>query len=198
MPFIIAEAESQIISTAALNLCVLYPAKDDPLGGPRFLSSVLAQSPAPDRATGAALGGMMLLGDGRVSGLIRLIWEKWPAEARQEAVRQRSPLVSKAHLDLLLEFLAIESHLATYGCIAAALAKAAVWAERNGVFAVERVFPAWFSPDNPLRITRRWSRHAFAAEIQSRLNQLIETEPTDPNEGKIMPLVLRRWQGDFN
>jgi hypothetical protein len=198
MPFIIAETESQIISTAALNLCVLYPPKDDPLGGPRFLSSMLAQSPAPDSATGAALGGMMLLGDERVSGLIRQIWAKLRPEGRKEAVRQRSPLVSKCHVDLLLEFLAMESDLATYGCIAAALAKAAVWAERDGVFVVERIFPAWSSPDEPLRITRRWSRHEFAAEIRSRLNELIETESTGPNEGMIMPLVLRRWQGDFN
>jgi hypothetical protein len=86
---------------------------------------------------------MMLLGDDRVSGLIRQIWEKWPPEARKAAVRQHSPFVSKSHVDLLLQFLAIEADLATYGCIAAALANAAVRAERNGVSDVKRVFPAW-------------------------------------------------------
>ncbi|PWT78344.1 MAG: hypothetical protein C5B58_15390 [Acidobacteria bacterium] len=198
VPFIIAETETQIISTAALNLCVLYPAKDDPLVGPRFLSCVLAQSLAPDSATGAALGGMMLLGDERVSGLIRQIWEKWPPEARQEAARQLSPLVSKAHVDLLLEFLAIESDLDTYGCIAAALANLAVGADRDGVLEVERAFPAWSSPDEPLKINRHWSRDEFAKEIRSRLDELVETEPTGPDKGMIMPLVLRRWQGDLN
>jgi hypothetical protein len=198
MPFIVAEMEPHIISTASLSLCALYPVKDDPLAGPRFLSSVLDQNPAPDGAAGAALGGMMLLGDERVSGLIRQIWEKWPPEARIEAVRQHSPFVSKDHVDLLLEFLATESDLATYGSIAAALANAAVRAERNGVSEVERVFPAWSTPNEPLKITRHWSRHEFAAQIESRLDQLIQTELTGPNEEMIMSIVLRRWLGDFS
>src|SRR5262249_33752149 len=53
MPFITAETESHIISTAALNLCVLYPVEVDPLAGPRFLASVLDQIPAPDGTAGA-------------------------------------------------------------------------------------------------------------------------------------------------
>jgi hypothetical protein len=199
MPFITAEAESHIISTAALNLCVLYPVEEDPLAGPRFLASVLEQNPTPDGTAGAALGGMMLLGDERLSSLIRQIWEKWPPEARKEAVRQHSPFVSKSYVELLLEFLATESELATYGCIAAALANAAVRAERNvGVSEVERVFPAWSAPDEPLKIKRHWSRQEFAAEIQNRLEQLIATELTGPNEEMIMPIVLRRWLGDFS
>jgi hypothetical protein len=198
MPFITAETESHIISTAALSLCVLYPAKEDPLAGPRFLASVLEHNPAPDGTAGAALGGIMLLGDERLSGLIRQIWENWPPAARKEAALQRSPFVSKSHVELLLEFLAIESDLSAYGCIAAALANAAVRAERNaGVSEIERVFPAWSAPDEPLKIKRHWSRQEFAAEIRDRLEQLIETEPTGPNEEMIMPIVLRRWLGDF-
>jgi hypothetical protein len=94
--------------------------------------------------------------------------------------------------------LASESDLATYGCIAAALANAAVRAEQTGVSEIERAFPAWSVPNEPLRIKRRWSRNEFAAKIQSRLNHLVETELTDPNEEMIMPIVQRRWLGDFS
>lgn len=198
MPFITAETEPQIISTAALSLCNLFPVEDDPLAGPRFLGSVLCQNPVTDATAGAALGGMMLLGDERVSGLIRQIWDKWPSETRIEAVRRHSPFVLKAHIDLLLEFLAIETDLATYGSIAAALANAAVRADKNGVCEVERVFPAWSAPDQPVKIKSRWSRHEFATEIRSQLNHLIEAELTGPGEEMIMPIVLRRWLGDFS
>jgi hypothetical protein len=78
------------------------------------------------------------------------------------------------------------------------LANAAVRAERIGVSEVERVFPAWSMPNEPVKIKRRWSRHEFAAEIRSRVDQLIETELTGPNEEMIMPIVLRRWLGDFS
>jgi hypothetical protein len=82
MPFTTAETEPHIISTAALSLCVLCPAEGGALASPRFLTSVLIQNPPPDAIAGAAFGGIMLLGDERLSSLIRQVWEQWPPEAR--------------------------------------------------------------------------------------------------------------------
>jgi hypothetical protein len=52
--------------------------------------------------------------------------------------------------------------------------------------------------NEPLKIKHHWSRNEFATEIQSRLNHLVETELTGPNKEMIMPIVQRRWLGDFS
>ena len=74
LPFIIVDPDPQVVANAALKMAVLFPARHrDPLEGARFLARLTKVREHPKRC-GAILGGLMLLGDERLTPLIRETW----------------------------------------------------------------------------------------------------------------------------
>ena len=105
LPFILVDPDPQVVANAALKTAVLFPARHtDHLEGPRFVAH-LARGREHPRRCGAILGGLMLLGDERLTPLIHDTWDCLPPESRIEAASRRSPFVFQAHVLLLIDLL---------------------------------------------------------------------------------------------
>src|ERR1700680_730705 len=108
LPFILVDPDPQVVANAALKTAVLFPARHrDPLEGPRFVARLTRVREHPRRC-GAILGGLMLLGDERLTPLIYDTWDGLPPESRIEAASRRSPFVFRAHVLLLIDLLEVE------------------------------------------------------------------------------------------
>jgi hypothetical protein len=75
LPFIVVDPDPQVVANAALKAAVLFRARHaDPLEGPRFVARLTRVREHPRRC-GAILGGLMLLGDERLTPLIHDTWD---------------------------------------------------------------------------------------------------------------------------
>src|SRR5271165_3531204 len=84
LPFIVVDPDPQVVANAALKTVVLFPARHrDPLEGARFVVRLTKVREHPKRC-GAILGGLMLLGDERLTPLIHVTWLCLPPESRIE------------------------------------------------------------------------------------------------------------------
>ena len=192
LPFIFVDPDPQVVANAALKTAVLFPARHrDPLEGARFVARLTRVREHP-RRSGANLGGLMLLGDERLTPLIHETWDCLPRESRIEAASRRSPFVFRAHVLLLIDFLEEEPDDWVISAIADTLGKLASRAQKVGVIDAERVIPGWKANGNPFVVREHFSRSEFASEIVDRLDRLCETE--SGNE-KVMPLVSLLWKG---
>ena len=82
LPFIVVDPDPQVVANAALKTAVLFPARhSDHLEGPRFVAHLTRGREHPKRC-GAILGGLMLLGDERLTPLIHDTWD-WPSSRIQ-------------------------------------------------------------------------------------------------------------------
>ena len=98
LPFIVVDPDPQVVANAALKAAVLFPARHaDPLEGPRFVARLMRVREHPRRC-GAILGGLMLLGDERLTPLIHDTWDCLPPESRIEAASRSVPFVFQAHV----------------------------------------------------------------------------------------------------
>jgi len=192
LPFIVVDPDPQVVANAALKAAVLFPARhSDHLEGPRFVAHLTRGREHPKRC-GAILGGLMLLGDERLTPLIHETWDGLPPESRIEAVSRRSPFVFRAHVLLLIDLLEEEPDDCVRFAIADALGKLASRAQKVGVIDAERVIPGWRANGNPFVIREQFSRGEFASEIVDRLEYLCVTEAVTV---KVMPLACLLWKG---
>jgi hypothetical protein len=191
--FIAADPNFDIVCSAARKLALLYPARErDRLDGPRLVARLAAVPTQHIGRAGAILGGLISLGDERITPVIRDVWAQLPAVARAETASRRSLFVPRAHVLLLVELLEEETDESVYGTIAGTLRTLAITAQKDGVLDLECVFPAWRSGDDPLFVREHLSREEFAPEINDRLAGLAETEP---GIEKVLPLVCLLWRG---
>src|SRR5271157_2382669 len=85
LPFIVVDPDPQVVANAALKTAVLFPARNsDHLEGPRFVVRLTKVRENPKRC-GAILGGLMLLGDERLTPLIHETWDRLPSESRMRS-----------------------------------------------------------------------------------------------------------------
>ena len=78
LPVIVVDPNPQVVANATLKTAVLFPARHrDPLEGARFVARLTKVREHPKRC-GAILGGLMLLGDERLTPLIRETWDCLP------------------------------------------------------------------------------------------------------------------------
>jgi hypothetical protein len=190
--FIAVDPDLQVVANAALKLAGLYPGCDtDPLQGARIVARLTKVHKDVGR-NGAILGGLILLGDERLTPLIYDVWNELPPESRTEAVSRRSPFVFRAQVLLLIDLLEQEVNECVYQATARTLGNLALKAQKCGVIDAERVFPAWRASGDPLVVREHFSRAEFASEILDRLDQLCEAEPGGE---KVMPLVGLLWKG---
>jgi len=192
LPFIVVDPDPQVVANAALKTAVLFPARHtDHLEGPRFVASLTRGRQHPKRC-GAILGGLMLLGDERLTPLIRETWDGLPPESRIEAASRRSPFVFRANVLLLIDLLEEEPDDCVRFAIADTLGKLASRAQIVGVIDSERVIPGWKADGNPFVVREHFSRGEFASEIVDRLEYLCVTEAVTE---KVLPLACLLWKG---
>jgi len=191
--FVAADPNFNVVCSAARKLAFLYPARErDQLDGPRLVARLAAAPTQHIGRDGAILGGLISLGDERITPIIRDVWAQLPVLARAETASHRSLVVPRAHVLLLMDLLEEETDETVYGVIASTLGKLAIKAQKNGVLDLECVFPAWRSGNDPVMVREHLSREEFAPEITDRLARLAETEP---GIEKILPLVCLLWRG---
>jgi hypothetical protein len=190
MMFLAADTDPGIRSSAALSLSVLFVPEDgDELAGPRFVIHTLVNHDGGAPGQGAALGGVLLLGDKRIMPLLAEVWDELSEQAQLEMTAAKSGFVSEGVLEFWLDRLEEGCSESVFGSAVAAIAKMPVIAQVPFVLDVERILPA-YGGGEPMKLLRRTSFADFLEEIRPRLEAL-EAEEAEP---KVIPRIFEIWE----
>jgi len=190
MMFLAADTDYGVISTAAMNMAVLKsPENDDPLDSIRFVVRSASRDPNAENF-GAALAGILLLGDKRVLPVLEKAWDELSDEGRLSLTRAKSGLVTEAVVEFWISCLEKECSEEVKGSLIAAIAKLPFIASYPYVFDMERVLPVYKDPENPVHPLRRTSFTDYLNEIRPKLEALEEEE----SEPKLIPSVYAVWE----
>jgi hypothetical protein len=190
MMFLAADTDPGIRSSAALSLSVLFdPAGGDELAGPRFVIHTLVHHDGGAPGQGAALGGVLLLGDKRIMPLLEDVWDELSEEAQLEMTAAKSGFVSEGIIEFWLDRLEAGCSEAVFGSAVAAIAKMPVIAQVPFVVDVARLLPA-YAGGEPMKLLRRSSFADYLEEIRPRLTTLMENE----SKPKVIPRIFEFWK----
>jgi hypothetical protein len=192
MMFLMADTDPGIRSSAALSLSVLYdPSQEgqDELAGPRFVIRTLVNHDNGAPSQGAALGGVLLLGDKRINPLLVEVWDQLSEEAQLEMTTAKSGFVSEGVVEFWLDRLEDGCSESVFGSAVAAIAKMPVIAQVPFVLDVERLLPA-YAGSEPLKLLRRTSFTDYLEEIRPCLEALEARE----SEPKVIPRIFEIWE----
>jgi hypothetical protein len=192
MMFLVADTDPGIRSSAALSLSVLFdPSQEgqDELAGPRFVIHTLVRHDGGNPGQGAALGGVLLLGDKRIMPLLAEVWDDLSEEAQLEMTAAKSGFVSEGVVEFWLGRLEHGCSESVFGSAVAAIAKMPVIAQVPYVLDVERLLPA-YAGGEPMKLLRRTSFTDYLEEIRPRLEALEAAE----SEPKVIPHIFDRWE----
>jgi hypothetical protein len=191
VPFLVAESNLQIVSTAALNIAVLLPSSETTcFEGVDFVIRAVAQAPRKGAEQGAAIGGLMHLGDERFGDRLLEAWRSLAPLARNHAVSRHTPFVTLGQIRLLLACLTVEQDAGVFGSAAGTLANRAIECANSGALDWERRFPVWEHREEPILVRRVLSRDAVYNLIRGDLDRLTANE-TGPE--RVMPIVQDLW-----
>ncbi len=190
MMFLAAETDPGIRSSAALSLSVLFdPAGAGELAGPEFVIRTLLNHEGNAPGQGAALGGVLLLGDKRINPLLAEAWRQLSEEAQLEMTAAKSGFVTEAIVEFWLDRLEEGCSGSVFASVVAAIAKMPVISQFPFVVDVERLLPA-YAGGEPLKILRRTTFDEYLEEIRPRLEALEEKE----SESKVIPRIFWIWK----
>jgi hypothetical protein len=192
MMFLAADTDPGIRSSAALSLAVLFdPSQEgqDELAGPRFVIRTLVRHDGSNPGQGAALGGVLLLGDKRIMPLLAEVWDDLSEEAQLEMTSAKSGFVFEGVVEFWLDRLEDGCSESVFGSAVAAIAKMPVIAQVPFVLDVERLLPA-YAGGEPMKLLRRTSFTIYLEEIQPRLEALAAGE----SEPKVIPRIFEIWE----
>ena len=190
MMFLAGDSNPGIRSSAALSLSVLFdPADGDELAGPEFVIHSLVNHDGDAPGQGAALGGVLLLGDKRIMPLLVGVWNQLSEESQLEMTMARSGFVSEGMIGFWLDRLEEGCSETVFGSAVAAIAKMPVIAQVPFVVDVERLLPA-YAGGEPMNLLRRTSFADYLEEIRPRLEALMENE----SEPRVIPHIFEFWK----
>jgi hypothetical protein len=190
MMFLAADTNPGIRSSAALSLSVLFDPEDgDELAGPRFVIRTLIHHDGGAPGQGAALGGVLLLGDKRIMPLLAEVWGALSEEAQLEMTAAKSGFVTEGMVEFWLDRLEEGCSEAVFGSAVAAIAKMPVIAQMPFVVDVERLLPA-YSGGEPMKLLRRTTFADYLEEIRSRLEALENAEA----KPRVIPRIFEFWK----
>jgi hypothetical protein len=190
MMFLAADTDPGIRSSAALSLSVLFDPEDgDELAGPRFVIHTLVHHDGGAPGQGAALGGVLLLGDKRVMPLLAAVWDQLSEEAQLEMTAAKSGFVSEGVVEFWLDRLEAGCSEAVFGSAVAAIAKMPVIAQIPYVLDMERLLPA-YAGGEPMKLLRRSSFANYLEQIRPRLKALEQKE----SKPKVIPRIFEFWK----
>jgi hypothetical protein len=190
MMFLAGDNDPGIRSSAALSLSVLFdPAGEDELAGPRFVIDTLVHHDGGAEGQGAALGGVLLLGDKRIMPLLAEVWDQLSEEAQLEMTAAKSGFVSEGMVEFWLDRLEEGCSEAVFGSAVAAIAKMPVITQVPFVLDVGRLLPA-YAGGEPMKLLRRTPFAEYLEEIRPRLEALEDKE----SEPKVIPRIFWIWK----
>jgi hypothetical protein len=185
-PFIYTDPDPNIISTASLEAALLVlPVDDDLMTGPGLVLRMGAGVDGDTRA--AMLGGLLLLGDGRVLSILRDSWRFVPPESRGILMSVWSGYALAPMVEFFLDWLE-DAPEYDFGGIVHALARIPERAEHPEVLELERSFPVTESVE-PFRTVGRWSFEEYGERIAPRLMEVRRRE----NAPRVTKFALRAW-----
>ncbi len=196
------DPSGRVVATAALQLVnLMAPDEDDPLSVVRWLVDV-ARMKYDDEHRAAIFGGLIAMGDERITTLLGNCWEGLPPDSHELlAAGARNYVAASATIDFFLrwaEAIADDSwDDPTFGTVAAEISRLAQRARVStpsrgvvGVVEVDRAYPAWTRPyGEVVRHPRRWSLEEYALQIAPRLFEIGRRE----RGRRIFPDVLADW-----
>ena len=195
LPFILEDPDPSVVSAASCELAILLPLEgDDPLTGPKHVASLIEQV-ALDDARAGIIGGLLLLGDSRVWTLLDQAWTALGDEGRQTlalVIQGFHGLTALTVWFLLgwLEREAVRPESATFGVVAATMARAGRHAADFGVVEVRRTFPVIDAPEGrPYEVVREWPLDEFLPLVSGRLLTLAAAD----RPPELVLAVLRHW-----
>jgi hypothetical protein len=178
LPFLVEDHDPSVVAAAACEMAILLPLEDaDPMSGPKYVASFMAEIDRDDARAGI-VAGLLSLGDKRVDPLVAGAWRRLGDEGRQSLAL----LIQGVHglhvgtvkfLLAWLEHEAADPGTPSFGVVAATMARAGLHAAEHGIVEVVRAFPVIAAPEGePFRVVRKWSRQEFLPVVQRRLAPL--------------------------
>ncbi len=189
MMFLAGDKDRAVCSSAALSLSVLFdPDGGGPVAGPSFVVNILVNREKDPRGQGAGLGGVLLLGDSRVTPLLQDAWNRIDEDARLEMTKVKSGFVSEAIVEFWLWCLESDCSESVFGSVVAAIAKMPVIAQVPFVLKIQRQFPAYAGGEQ-MNVIGKQSFTDYLKAIRPRLEKLRENE----SEPSVIPHIYEMW-----
>lgn len=191
LPFLRVDSDSSVVSTATVDLAMLWPIKnDDPLTGPKTIVAMISKGEMENPA--GALAGLLLLGDHRVNQLLWDLRDFLENSGLGVVAGAGSGYLSASTIEFWLKWLEEivddPDKEGTFGVIAAALTNSVEALEVPMVIEAERNFcPP--SPDHGVRVLSQWTLSEYFERMRPRLMALSERE----SEPKLIPHVIAAW-----
>lgn len=196
LPFIQADRDLGVISSAALSYACTFPANGDPMAGPKALVNIATRFSGDDEVTSVGvLQGVIALGDTRTLQALEGTWNGLSPQAKAALSEIGSETLYAGSVFYWMRWLANVNE-EDFGFAGRALTHMVRKAEMQPIQDVERRFPAPFTMSHeeqvanpPIRVLNSWTKDEFAPylELGFRLAYLRETYD------KIMPFVMRDW-----
>jgi hypothetical protein len=195
LPFLVEDPDPSVVAAAACEMAILLPLEDgDPMTGPTYVESFISEIGRDDAKAGI-VAGLLSLGDRRVDPLLAGAWRRLGDEGRQTLAL----LIQDVHglhvgtVRFLLDWLedeAGEPLKASFGMVAATMARAGTHAAEHGIVEIVRAFPVTAAPEGkPFRVVREWSLRDFLPVVRDRLRRLAAGD----HPPELLLSVLRFW-----
>lgn len=191
LPLLFEDPELAVSSSAAMVFAANYPVRDgDPMTGPKATIRMLRTMPVANRA--GVFAGLLLMGDRRVTALLREVEPELTRQERYQAASARTGFVNAGTVEFWLDLLERcpgDVDDARFGAAAAALERLATTVDYPFVTEVERAFPPLGGDGEPLTVLQQWPIAEYARLIAPRLLAVAAREPAP----RVLPRVLRAW-----
>lgn len=189
MPFVCSDPARPVASAAALDYSVLAPTSEEnaTLGAIELLNLYERVSLANGLAV---LGGLLMTGDRRILDLVKDYCRALDCEEIEILIKCRGTYLTAAVVEFYLEWLEeldSEEDFDNFAAVAAGFANLAIGATDAMVYDIERIIPS--TPENAVRILKKWPLPDYAASIAPRLVAIAEREVGEP----IIPEVMSIW-----
>jgi hypothetical protein len=180
-----------VASSAALAYVTLSPPRGDDLAAAaRVLIECLELGRA--RSPGGVFAGLVAVGDRRI---LRTVFEERGVLRRwdmSDLAQTKTRFLHAASIEFWMDWLDTLPGDETdpfFGTVAAALVNERLQALLPFVDDIERVYPAWLAPDEPVRVVQHWTLNEYVKQIAPRLRAIHARE----EEPRVMDDVLMEW-----
>jgi hypothetical protein len=175
LPFVVQDPDPAVVCAAAASYAALAQEEtDDELEGPRAVAALAAER-SDDEGKAGLVGGLLQLGDSRLSTVVAGQWRWLGFDGRQSLALliQSFHRVTMLTVTFLLEWLEGVSEAPEspeYGTVAATLGRVGRHALEHGVVDLRCALPATrVPPEDGVRVIREWTGEEVAPLVASRL-----------------------------
>ncbi len=189
LPFLLADPDLRMRQASSTRLAALVPAPASrPMAGPGLVLDRIAAEPGDSAQQGAAVAGVLALGDRRLLPLLLDCWRKLGPDAKAGLLAARIDHVSELLVAFWLATIeaGVEEELRL--AVLAMLANLPIASGASEVVDMSRTLPAFASADS-VEVLRRTSFKDHLQTIEPRL-AVMERDESPPS---LVELIRRNW-----